>query len=158
VRDDGVAVVRPQRREQQHVLQREALMRVVQHVLEPGNALLSGLEKSQILTAVEVEVAVDETIEIVAIPKAHFSRRFSQPSMVFGADAIEILGPGSFFALSNPGGILAAKPRFDAVRIDFFARVVELADALAPARICLRPPGLLDVGQQKSLQHVRRAE
>ena len=40
---------------------------VVEHVLKARDGLLRGFNQSQVLTAVEVEIAVDEAEELVAL-------------------------------------------------------------------------------------------
>lgn len=55
-------VVRPQRCQQQHVLQREAVLGIVEDMLQAGDRSSARLHDAQILPAVEVEVPIDKTV------------------------------------------------------------------------------------------------
>ena len=61
------AVRRMQRREEEKELQSEAVLCVVQHMFEARHDLLGGRNEAEILSAVEVEITVDEMVEIVAL-------------------------------------------------------------------------------------------
>ena len=112
----------------QHVLQGEAVLGVVEHVLQAGHRLLRGFDEPQVLAAVEVEVAVDEAVEVVALLEADRFGGVAHPAVKLGADAVEVLGLGALLALADLGGVLAAQPGLEAVGVHFLARIVEFAD------------------------------
>lgn len=56
---------------------------------------------------VESEVAVDEAIEIFALPETNGVGSISQPAMELRADSVEVLRFCALFALANFGGVLA---------------------------------------------------
>ena len=137
--DHRLAVVRPQRRQQQHVLQGEAVLGVVEHALQARQrALARRLDQPQVLAAVEVEVAVDEAEEVVALREARRCRGIAHPAVELGADAVEVLGLRALLALADLGGVLAAQPGLEAVGLDLLASLVEFADAVAPAVVGVR--------------------
>ena len=83
----------------------------------------------------------------------------AHPAVELGADAVEVLGLRALLALADLVGVLAAQPRLDAVGVLVLADLVQLADALAPARAGGGPLAVVvDVGEQVALEHVRRAE
>ena len=134
------------------------MLSVVEHVLQTGQRLLRSFDQPQVLAAVEVEVAVDEAIEVVGLRQANGVGRIPQPAVKLGADTVEVFRLRPLLALTNLGGVLAAEPRFEAIGFHFFARIVEFADAVAPAGVGGSALGFVDVGEQVALEHVRRAE
>ena len=156
--DHGLTVVGPQGCQQQHKLQGEADLGVVEYMLQTRLWLFSCLDDAQILPAVKVEVAVDEAIEVVRLLEAHGVGGIAQPAVKLGANAIEVFGLRVLFALADFGGVLAAQPRFEAIGFHFLARFVELANAVAPAGVGGGAFGFVDIGKQVALEHVGGAE
>lgn len=134
------------------------MLGVVEHVLETGDQFLRGLDEPQILATVEVEIPVDEAVKIVALFQTDGIGRIAEPAVKFGTDPVKVFRFGSLFALANLGRVLAAQPGLEAVRLDFLARVVEFADAVAPAGVGGGARVFGDVGEQVALKHVRWAE
>ena len=62
--------------------------------------------RRQVLAAVEVEVAVDKAVEIVAPIEAHGVGGIAQPAVKLSADAVEVLGLRALLALADLGGVL----------------------------------------------------
>ena len=124
--DHRLAVIGPQGREQEHVLQGETVLGVVSHMLQARDRLLRSFDEAQILAAIEGEVAVDEAIEVVALLKACSGGGISKPTMELGSDAIEILRLRAFLAFANFGGVLAAEPCLkEGAYIPFYPRGLE---------------------------------
>jgi hypothetical protein len=65
--DHWVAVVGQQRGEKEHVLQSEAVLGVVEHMLQADHGFLCGLDEPKVLPAIEIKVTVNETVEVVAL-------------------------------------------------------------------------------------------
>ena len=78
--------------------------------------------------------------------------------MELGSDAIEVLRLRAFLALANLGGVLAAEPCLKEVGLHVLARVVEFADAIAPAAVDGCALRFVDIGEQIAFQHVRGTE
>lgn len=156
--DHLFAVIGPQRCQQEHRLEGKALLCVVEQVFEAGYGPLRRLDQAQIVAAIEVEVAVDEAEEVAAVREPYGRGGVAQPAVELGANAIEVLGLRALLALADLDGVLAAEPGFETVGLHLLARVVELADPVAPAGIGCGALGLVDVGQQVAFEHVRGTE
>ena len=74
--------------------------------------------------AVEVEIAVDEAVKVVALLQADGVGCIAQPAVELGADPVEVLRLRTFLAFADFGGVLAAEPGFEAVGLDFLASVI----------------------------------
>ena len=146
-------------REQRQVLEREAVLRVVQHVLQSREHLLGRFYQPQVLAAVELQVAIDEPVEVVARLEADLGAGLTQPAVKLGADPVEVFGSCALAAFTDLRGVLAAQPGLEEVGLDLLARLVEVVDPVAPAVVGRRPLGLVvDVRQQVALEHVRWAQ
>lgn len=61
------------------------MLRIVEYMLQTWDGLLRGINKPEIVMAVEVEITVNEAIKIVALLKPNSFGRIAYPAVKLGS-------------------------------------------------------------------------